>query len=242
MGSVRTTLGVEQTVFDVRRHHAVAAATSLRRSIAEAAEFHSSGISAVRWNVCCPAAKSPTSRPVVVVRGSVRRARRVSDRQTIRLLRESAAILPLDDIAHVHSFYQRLFELAPETRQLFKRDMTLQTSKFREMLVWMLEHIDDGERLTAALEDLGRRHAQYGGSIDHYAAVGSALIWMFSRSGRDSRRRWRTHGSRRLPSSAATWKEDNGPHEQRNNDPERWQPAWRGCTLVGREARSAWRL
>ena len=100
------------------------------------------------------------------------------DKNTVRLVAESAAMLPVDSTEAVEEFYRRLFELAPDTRHLFKPDMTQQTQKLRHMLVWIVKHLEEPEVLLGALRDLGRRHAGYGVIIDYYAPVGSSMIWM----------------------------------------------------------------
>ncbi len=99
--------------------------------------------------------------------------------ETIRLVRESGALLPVGEPAPVHAFYARLFELAPDVRPLFQSDLDLQVRKLADMLAWIIAHIDEPHTLAATLEPLGARHAGYGVAIDNYAPVGSALIWMF---------------------------------------------------------------
>jgi nitric oxide dioxygenase len=100
----------------------------------------------------------------------------------IRHLRESVALLPMEDLAPVDAFYNRLFELAPEVRPLFKRDMGLQAKKLSDMLVWVIGHLEHPEELSRELRTLGSRHRDYGVEIDQYAPLGSALIWMFQRT------------------------------------------------------------
>jgi len=101
---------------------------------------------------------------------------------TIRRLRESVALLLMGDLAPVNEFYRRLFELAPEVRPLFKRDMELQAKKFSETLAWVMAHLEHPHELRQELRELGARHSGYGVRADQYAPVGSALIWMFQRS------------------------------------------------------------
>jgi nitric oxide dioxygenase len=100
----------------------------------------------------------------------------------IRHLRESVALLPMEDLAPADEFYRRLFELAPEVRRMFKGDMGLQAKKFSDMLAWVIGHLEDPEDLSRDLRALGSRHRDYGAEIDQYAPVGSALIWMFQHS------------------------------------------------------------
>lgn len=81
--------------------------------------------------------------------------------------------------APAQAFYARLFALAPEVQPLFKSDLDLQARKLADMLAWVLTHLDDPGTLASSLQELGARHRDYGVAIDHYAPVGSALIWMF---------------------------------------------------------------
>jgi hemoglobin-like flavoprotein len=104
------------------------------------------------------------------------------DSTTIRHLQESIALLPTGDLGPVNEFYRRLFELAPEVRPLFKREMDLQAQKFSGMLAWVIEHLERPHELCQEIRALGARHSAYGVKIDQYAPVGSALIWMFQRT------------------------------------------------------------
>ena len=104
------------------------------------------------------------------------------DSITIRHLRESVALLPTGDLAPVSEFYRRLFELAPEVRPMFSREMDLQAKKFSDMLAWVIAHLEHPHELCQELRGLGARHNDYGVKIDQYAPVGSALVWMFQRT------------------------------------------------------------
>lgn len=101
------------------------------------------------------------------------------DSITIRHLRESVALLPMEDLGPAHEFYRRLFELAPEVRPLFKQEIAAQVKKFSDMLGWVIAHLENPEQLCRELRELGVRHRDYGVKIDQYAPLGSALIWMF---------------------------------------------------------------
>ena len=104
------------------------------------------------------------------------------DSITIRHLRDSAALMPTGDHGPVEGFYQRLFELAPEVRPLFSREIDLQAKKLSEMLAWVIAHLEQPDELVTELRKLGARHGSYGVEINHYAPVGSALIWMFQQT------------------------------------------------------------
>lgn len=102
--------------------------------------------------------------------------------ETIRLVRASIALLPVGDPAPVQAFYTRLFELAPEVRPMFGANLDAQVRKLSDMLGWIIANLDDPGTLMTTLQHLGSRHAEYGVVVDHYAPVGSALIWMFQQT------------------------------------------------------------
>jgi hemoglobin-like flavoprotein len=101
------------------------------------------------------------------------------DSTTICHLRESVSLLPIEELGPAREFYRRLFELAPDARPLFTRQIDLQARKFADMLTWVIAHLEKPDELCRELRELGARHSGYGVRVDHYAPVGSALIWMF---------------------------------------------------------------
>jgi hemoglobin-like flavoprotein len=95
----------------------------------------------------------------------------------IRLVQDSfAAIAPIaDDAAAL--FYRRLFEIDPSLQQMFKGDMREQRRKLMQMLTAAVKGLDHIDRLVPVVENLGRRHAGYGVTDEHYDTVGEALLW-----------------------------------------------------------------
>ena len=90
--------------------------------------------------------------------------------------RTFAVIAPIaDDAAAL--FYRRLFEIDPTLRPMFKDDMTEQRKKLMHMLTAAVKGLPRLDRLVPVIEDLGRRHARYGVTDEHYDTVGSALLW-----------------------------------------------------------------
>lgn len=85
-------------------------------------------------------------------------------------------IEPLADTV-AELFYERLFASDPALRPLFMGDMAEQRRKLMTMLGLVVRGLDRLEQLLPAIEALGRRHAIYGVRDDHYATVGSALLW-----------------------------------------------------------------
>jgi nitric oxide dioxygenase len=74
-------------------------------------------------------------------------------------------------------FYERLFELDPSLKPLFRSDPAQQRAKLMAALRTVVGALDRLERVLPMLRDLGRRHARYGIEPEHYATVGAALIW-----------------------------------------------------------------
>ena len=74
-------------------------------------------------------------------------------------------------------FYQRLFEIAPETRSMFKTDINAQAEKLMSTLGLMIANLQEAPTLIAMLENLGRKHVAYKVKEEHYAKVGAALLW-----------------------------------------------------------------
>ena len=86
---------------------------------------------------------------------------------TIATIADDAAVL----------FYQKLFELDPSLRQMFRGDMAEQRRKLMQMISATVKGLDRLEQLIPAVQDLGRRHARYGVAESHYDTVGAALLW-----------------------------------------------------------------
>src|SRR5690348_3646993 len=88
-----------------------------------------------------------------------------------------AQVLPIAESA-AGLFYQRLFEIDPTTRALFRdTDMAQQRRKLLHVLGVAVSSLDNLGALMKTVEDLGRRHAGYGVKDAHYDSVGAALLW-----------------------------------------------------------------
>lgn len=97
--------------------------------------------------------------------------------KTIKLVQDSfEQLIPIADNT-VESFYQRLFIIAPDVKPMFKTDMVEQRKKLVQMLAAAVSGLKELDKLVPVLQDLGRRHVQYGVKDDHYNKVAEALIW-----------------------------------------------------------------
>ena len=85
-------------------------------------------------------------------------------------------VAPISEIA-AQLFYNRLFEIAPEVRPMFKGDMKEQGRKLMLMLSVAVNALNRLDTIVPALQDLGRRHVKYGVTKENYAIVGEALLW-----------------------------------------------------------------
>jgi hemoglobin-like flavoprotein len=79
-------------------------------------------------------------------------------------------------------FYNELFRIAPDTRELFPGDLTHQKGKFVQMLGTVVRCLDDVSAISEHIADLGRRHASYDVREGDYKVVGQALLSMLHRS------------------------------------------------------------
>ena len=97
--------------------------------------------------------------------------------QQITLVQASFAdVKPIATTA-AELFYNRLFTLDPALRPLFKGDMGQQGQMLMSMIGAAVSGLKDLERLAPVVRQLGARHVRYGVQAQHYATVGSALLW-----------------------------------------------------------------
>ena len=99
------------------------------------------------------------------------------DPEKIELVQNSfAKVKPISDQAAA-MFYDRLFELDPNLKPLFKGDMKEQGEKLMKMLGMATNSLNDLDNLLPIVQSLGRRHVDYGVKEAHYDTVGAALLW-----------------------------------------------------------------
>lgn len=74
-------------------------------------------------------------------------------------------------------FYNRLFELEPSFRPLFKGDMKEQERKLMATLAIAVEGLRHPNKIIGPVQKLGRDHAGFGVKAEYYDVVGEALLW-----------------------------------------------------------------
>lgn len=101
------------------------------------------------------------------------------DQKTIKLVQDSfTKVLPIADQAMV-IFYDQLFAINPSLQSMFPANpdkMGKQRNKLKGMLAAAVAGLSNLDKLVPILQNLGRRHTDYGVTDAHYADVGAALL------------------------------------------------------------------
>lgn len=74
-------------------------------------------------------------------------------------------------------FYNKLFELDPALRQLFKGDIKSQSQKLISLITFAVHKLKNLDEIVHDVKSLGARHKGYHVKPEHYATVGTALLW-----------------------------------------------------------------
>jgi hemoglobin-like flavoprotein len=115
----------------------------------------------------------------------------------INAIQESfAKVVPISEQAAM-LFYDRLFEIAPALKPLFRGDMTEQGRKLMATLGVVVNGLANLESVLPAASALAKRHVDYGVEAADYAPVGAALVWTLERG----------LGEQWTPPLAAAWTE-----------------------------------
>ena len=87
-----------------------------------------------------------------------------------------AKVAPIADTA-AGIFYAKLFELDPSLKPLFKSDIKEQGKKLMSMIGAAVGGLSNLGALVPIVQELGRRHVEYGVTSEHYDTVASALLY-----------------------------------------------------------------
>jgi hemoglobin-like flavoprotein len=97
--------------------------------------------------------------------------------EQVAMVKDSwAKVVPIKETA-ADLFYNKLFELDPAVKPLFKSDLDEQKRKLVSMLNSVVNGLDNIAALIPVAQDLGKRHVPYGVKAEHYDTVGAALLW-----------------------------------------------------------------
>jgi hemoglobin-like flavoprotein len=93
------------------------------------------------------------------------------------LLKQSFDLIVPQKEAFAEAFYNRLFTLYPQTKNLFaKTDMKRQQSSLIATLAAVVNGASNGDNIIPVIEQLGLRHNSYNVKPEHYPLVGQALL------------------------------------------------------------------
>jgi len=96
----------------------------------------------------------------------------------IDLVKTSWAIVTtIDPVTVGGLFYNRLFEIAPQLKPMFRNPMPEQSKKLLAMINYVISKLDKLEDIVHEVAKLAKRHVSYGVKPDHYRVVGDALLW-----------------------------------------------------------------
>lgn len=99
----------------------------------------------------------------------------LTDRE-IKLIQESFQQLSEKSAKVGKDFYQMLFDRNPELRELFKVDMNEQSLALMRMVKTVVEGLNNPQIIIPAVQQLGKRHSEYGVEYKHYKDFGVCLI------------------------------------------------------------------
>jgi nitric oxide dioxygenase len=97
--------------------------------------------------------------------------------EKVKLVQDSfGKVVPIAGTA-ADLFYDRLFEIAPEVKPLFKGDLTEQKKKLIGMLATVVGGLHQLDTILPAASRLAKNHVTYGVQAKDYQPVGAALLW-----------------------------------------------------------------
>ncbi len=87
-----------------------------------------------------------------------------------------AMVLPVKDSVTT-LFYGRIFDLDPGLQTLFRGDMKVQGRKLLSFIGAAISSLGSVDNIIPGLQELGRKHLDYGVKDSDYDTFGAALIW-----------------------------------------------------------------
>lgn len=99
----------------------------------------------------------------------------------VEMIRSSFEIVKPIALNAANKFYEFLFTDFPASRSLFKHvDLDKQQKALIDSLTFVVNNLENQDKLSKYLNDLGHRHVSYGTKEAHFDWVGSSLIKTFS--------------------------------------------------------------
>ena len=96
----------------------------------------------------------------------------------IELVKSTWVIVALlDPVVVGQLFYNRLFEIAPQVKPMFRSPIEGQSKKLVSMIAYIIHKLDKLSEIIGDVRKLAKQHVSYGVEPAHYLVVGNALMW-----------------------------------------------------------------
>ncbi|HYW57531.1 MAG TPA: globin family protein [Polaromonas sp.] len=97
--------------------------------------------------------------------------------EQIHLVQSTFALVRPISTTAADLFYNRLFTIDPSLRPMFTGNLADQGRMLMSMLGAAVNGLTSLESTIPVVRQLGARHVKYGVRDEHYATVGTALLW-----------------------------------------------------------------
>jgi len=110
--------------------------------------------------------------------GLLRTKKYFMTQKQIELVKSSWSIIStIDPLVVGGLFYNRLFEIEPETKKLFRESIAERSKTLMATLSYIVSKLDKLEDIIGEVHKLAQRHTTYGVKPEHYIIAGDILIW-----------------------------------------------------------------
>jgi hemoglobin-like flavoprotein len=104
----------------------------------------------------------------------------IMDSRQISMVKESFEKVKPFSNRLTRVLYDQLFELNPDLRKLFKKDMREQRRKFIKALTFIVENLHDANIIGPKIKEIAIAHVSLGVKKEDYQTFGNALIFALS--------------------------------------------------------------
>ncbi|MEP1096171.1 MAG: globin domain-containing protein [Cyclobacteriaceae bacterium] len=120
-----------------------------------------------------------------------------ASKEHIALIEETWELMAPKGSQITISFYEKLFELAPEVRKMFQKDISKQAEKLLFTMGFLVSNVNRIDEIAPSIEQLGILHGKaYRVKDEHYQFVIESLIYTLSHNlediwGEEHEKAWR---------------------------------------------------
>ena len=88
-----------------------------------------------------------------------------------------ALVSTIDPLVVGGLFYNRLFEIEPEVKSLFRESIAERSKTLMATFAYIVAKLDKLDDIINEVRKLAQRHTSYGVKPEHYVVAGDILIW-----------------------------------------------------------------